>query len=168
MSNELVCFQSYSYLTPVCLSHTVPGGLSDSRNLIKEGDNALKRKNFWQAEEKFQDALKLLVDKDMKVPLDPLDGGGVRSERYIKMDLTKRIVLQSCCRGMASALAGLGKDEEVRCERTEFKLVLTYVLQALDWFEEVRVLNRNMELSQSPLFGKSMICVPDVASHAMS
>ena len=147
----------------------MPGGLSDARNLIKEGDNALKRKNFWKAEEKFQDALKLLVDKDMKVPLDSLDGGGVRSERYIEMDLSKRIVLQSCCRGMASALAGLGKDEEVRCEWIEFKPILTHgALQSLDWFEEVRVLNRNMELSQPPLFGKFIILLQDVASHPIS
>ncbi len=102
------------YPRPSC---PVPGGLSEVRALIKGGDNALQRRNYWGAEEKFQKALGLLANKDdnkAKIPLDPLDGGGVRSESYIKMDFHRRIVLQSCCRGMASALAGLGRDEEVR------------------------------------------------------
>ena len=81
---------------------------------MKEGEIALKAKAWSQAADKFQAAVNMLVGNKTKVPMDTRDDGGFYRRIYIDMYPFKRLAMQSCCRGMGTALARMKKYEEVR------------------------------------------------------
>lgn len=91
----------------------MPGGIEDIQALHKAGDQALKARKYTRALEKFQESVQLLVGKDTKIPLSADDEGGVICDAYTKMELFSRVSLQGSCRGVAEALVGLGRYEEV-------------------------------------------------------
>ena len=78
----------------------------------KAGDAALKARDYSLARHKFQQAVKEICG-ERAIPLPASADGGVICEFYKDMDISQRIELQGCCRGMGAALAGLGQEEEV-------------------------------------------------------
>ena len=95
------------------------GGSSEVKSAIATGDSALKVDNWTLALEKFREAVASLVGIDTKVPMDANDGGGFYRDLYVNLSVRKKIEMQSCCRGMGAALAGMGRYSEVRLNTIE-------------------------------------------------
>ncbi|KAH9947521.1 hypothetical protein B0H21DRAFT_708411 [Amylocystis lapponica] len=72
--------------------------------------------------EAYRQAISVVVGGDFIVPLTPTQGGGVKSEVYLRLTIDERINLMICCNGMAKCMQKTDKSE------------------ALNWLEEVDIL----------------------------
>ncbi|KAI0075656.1 hypothetical protein K474DRAFT_1646268 [Panus rudis PR-1116 ss-1] len=102
----------------------------------KQAERFVTRKEYTKAIAKFREVIDVIVGDDFKVPLDSSEGGGYKSEKYIRLDLLKRSTLMKCCNDIGECLVNLKRDVE-----------------AMDYFEEVDMLYRNMRLANNvPMF----------------
>ncbi|KAI0823483.1 hypothetical protein BC628DRAFT_1324930 [Trametes gibbosa] len=76
-----------------------------------------------------------LVGSQLKVPLDPANGGGVRSPVYMNFTMDECLTAMSCCNGAAFNLFGSNN-----------------LVSALDWTLEVDVLHKNARFSSTPIY----------------
>ncbi|KAK7677527.1 hypothetical protein QCA50_019533 [Cerrena zonata] len=90
-------------------------------------DELQKRQSYPAAFAKFKQAALVIVGPSFEIPLYSAEGGGFRSEKYVKMKMAQRIALMYCCNRAAECLINIGKDSE-----------------ALDWLDEVTILFHNM------------------------
>ena len=120
-------------------------------------ETLLERKSWADALIKYKQAIETIVGSSFEIPLYSAEGGGLRSEKYVKLDLSKRMVLMKCCNKVAECFIGLGQDPEVWPLAILSFLVADALLplrQALDWLDEVTLLFHNMLFSNgTPLFG---------------
>ncbi|KAI0353841.1 hypothetical protein OH77DRAFT_1406141 [Trametes cingulata] len=76
-----------------------------------------------------------LVGPQLKVPLDPRNGGGVKCPVYMNFTMDECLTAMTCCNGVATCL-----------------YETNHLVKALDWAYEVDVLHKNARFAAKPLF----------------
>ncbi|KAI0039600.1 hypothetical protein FA95DRAFT_1591490 [Auriscalpium vulgare] len=114
---------------------TLLRGPREVHDLQTQGAALVRSGQFDAAYKHFREAITKLVGDGVTVPLSAQDGGGVRSEMYIKMDTFHLIIMLGLCDNIAECLLGSNKVEE-----------------ALSWLEESNTIFKNNHFRATPVF----------------
>lgn len=79
-----------------------------------EAENFIRDGRFDDATVRFRDALAIITERKIRVPLDPADGGGVLSPVYLSFTMDECITAMTCCHGLSHCFNEMKQYKEVR------------------------------------------------------
>lgn len=77
-------------------------------------DTLFERRQYPAAFAKYKEAAQTIVGTSFEIPLYSAEGGGFRSEKYVRMKMAQRMSLMYCCNRAAECLINLKKESDVR------------------------------------------------------
>lgn len=70
---------------------------------------------------KLKEGIAYVVGDDHEVPLNSKDGGGVQSDKYMRLGIREQMILARYCNLVGQCMAKMGRDEEVRAHFRLFR-----------------------------------------------
>lgn len=128
---------------------------------LKRASDLLGQKIYDEAHAQYLRVIGSILGNDFAVPLAQEKDGGVKCEKYMQLSMDDRVHLMACCNGVAKCLAGTDKHAEVGTHSRHTYQgspdLITHA-QALDWFEEVNIIDKNARFTKRPALHGERTC----------